>query len=196
MPARLLCLLTLPLAVVVLVAGCGGGEGIPPKTAAALVSDLDSVERGVREGECERTQPTLRRLEQRVRALPSDVDRDVRATLARGVQNLEQLFKAECKQKPEPVPEPEPEPVAPPPVVTAPEPEPTAPEPEEPTVTEPEEPTVTEPEEPQPEEPKEPQPEEPKEPKPKEPKEPEEPKADKPTDEEKDICGENPAPTC
>jgi hypothetical protein len=180
MRARLLCLLTLPLAVAVLVAGCGGGEGIPPKTAAALVSDLDSVERGVREGECERTQPTLRRLEQRARALPSDVDRDVRATLARGVQTLEQLFKAECKQKPEPVPEPEPEPVAPPPAITAPEPEPTAPEPEEPTVTEPEEPTVTEPEEPKLEE----------------PKEPDEPKPDKPTDEEIDICGENPAPTC
>ena len=156
MRARLLCVLTLPLAVAVLVAGCGGGEGIPPKTAAALVSNLDSVQRGVREGECERTQPTLRRLEQRVRALPSDVNRDVQATLGRGVRNLEQLFKAECKQKPEPVPEPEPEPVAPPPVVTAPEPEPTEPEPEEPTVTEPEEPKPEEPKEPKPEEPKEP----------------------------------------
>ncbi len=188
MRARLLCLLTLPFAVVVLVAGCGGGEGIPPKIAAALVSDLDSVQRGVREGECEGTQPTLRRLEHRVRALPSAVDPDVQATLDRGVQDLEQLFKAECKQRPEPEPEPEPEPVAPPPVVTSPEPEPTEPEPEEPT--------VTEPEEPEPEEPKEPEPEEPKEPEPEEPREPKEPKADRPTDEEKDICGENPAPTC
>jgi len=181
MLARLLCLLALPLAV----AGCGGGEAIPQQTAVAFVSNLDSVERGVREGECERTRPTLRGLEQRVRALPGDVDRDVRSTLGRGVQNLERLFEAECKQKPEPVPEPEPEPIAPPPVETAPEPEPTEPEPEVPT--------VIEPEEQEPEEPKEPKPEEQE---PEEPKEPKEPKADNPAGEENDVCGENPAPTC
>ncbi len=181
MLARLLCLLALPLAVAVSVAGCGGGEAIPQQTAVAFVSNLDSVERGVREGECERTRPTLRGLEQRVRALPGDVDRDVRSTLGRGVQNLERLFEAECKQKPEP----EPEPIAPPPVEAAPEPEPTAPEPEVPT--------VIEPEESKPEEPKEPKPEEQE---PEEPKEPKEPKADNPAGEENDVCGENPAPTC
>jgi len=187
MLARLLCLLALPLAVAVSVAGCGGGEAIPQQTAVAFVSNLDSVERGVREGECERTRPTLRGLEQRVRALPGDVDRDVRSTLGRGVQNLERLFEAECKQKPEPVPEPEPEPepIAPPPVETAPEPEPTEPEPEAPTVIEPEEQA--------PEEPKEPKPEEQA---PEEPKEPKEPKVDNPAGEENDVCGENPAPTC
>ena len=89
------------------VAGCGGGEELSPRTAAALVRNLDAVEAGVREGACERTRPALQQLEQEVRGLPGEVRPDVRSTLDGGVQNLERLFGAECKQKPEPTPEPE-----------------------------------------------------------------------------------------
>ena len=152
------------------VAGCGGGRGIPPDSAAALVRNLDTVERGVRQGECERTRATLEQLVQQARSLPSDVDRDVRSTLDTGVQNLASLFAAECEQKPKPVPEPTPEPEP----VPEPEPKP-VPEPEPEPVPEPE----PEPE-PVPEPEPEPEPEPTPEQEPEEPEKPEKPKVRKP----------------
>ena len=117
----LYCLLALAL----LAAGCGGGGGISQENATALVSNLDSVERGARAGECERTRPALLGLERRVQALPSDVDDEVQSTLDTGVQNLGRLFRAQCRQKPKPVPEP----IAEPTIDTTPEPEVTEPAP-------------------------------------------------------------------
>jgi hypothetical protein len=92
-----------PIAVALVLAGCGGSENLPPDTAAALVRNLDTIDKGVSAGECAKTRPALRRLQGRVRDLPKDVNPGVRTTLATGVTRLEDLFKSQCKQKPAPV---------------------------------------------------------------------------------------------
>jgi hypothetical protein len=126
------------LVTVALVTGCGGAdEPIPAASAQALVRDLDTVEKRVRAGECGRARASLRRLDRTTAALPEDVESDVRATLADGVDRLAGLVRTQCRQKqPEPVVQPEPEPIAPP-VETTPEPIPEPePEPEEPPAEE------------------------------------------------------------
>ena len=172
-------LLTLGFLIALLVAGCGGGEEIPAKNAAAVTADLERVDKRVSAGECDEARATLKKINGEVRKLPSDVDSDVRRTLRRGVAHLGKLVRRDCKQKPEPVEEP----VAQPPVLTPPEP---------PAVKQPEQPQIEKPE--KPEKPQIEKPEKPQIKKPEKPAKPEEPK--KPTEEEKDICGENPAPQC
>jgi outer membrane biosynthesis protein TonB len=176
MRSKVVPLVAIPLAVAALTAGCGSSEKIPEQTAAALGSNLETVENRVEAGECQEARAQLRRVDRTVGGLPRDVDPRVRSTLGRGVDHLGELIGKQCKQKPEPVKRP----VAPP-VVTTPEPAP----------------TVTESQEPQVEEPKQPEkPEKRKEAEAPE-KKPEKPNESKqPTTEEKDICGENPAPEC
>jgi hypothetical protein len=174
MRAQLFRLLTLGTLIALLVAGCGGEE-IPAKNAAAVTADLERVDKRVRAGECDEARATLTKINGKVRKLPADVDLDIRRTLRRGVAHLGKLVRRDCKQKPEPVEEPDIQP----PVVTTPEP---------PQVTQPEQPQVEEPEKPQIQKPEKPQVEKPEKPRVEKPK--------KPTQEEKDICGENPAPEC
>ena len=184
-------LVALTVGVPLLVGGCGGRD-LPATDAAALLRDLGKVEQGVRAGECKATQPTLRRLDRNIAAVPDDVDAEVRTTLDRGVDHLGRLVGQECKQRsPDPVAA-EPEPIAPAPVQSTPEPAPTVTEPpleterqyqeqpeeeEEPAVGEPageqstndeptnDEPTDLEIEEPEIEEPEIEKPEKPKKPK-------------------------------
>jgi hypothetical protein len=91
------------ITLALLVAGCGRSENLPPDRAAALVRNLDTIDRGVSAGECAKTRPALRRLQGRVRDLPEDVDAGVRTTLDTGVKHLDDLFNSQCKQKPAPV---------------------------------------------------------------------------------------------
>jgi len=128
--------LGLLLGVGLLVAGCGSGQKIPTKDAAALVRNLNTVERGFKARKCKQTRPALRRLARRVDDLPSDVDRGVRSTLDGGVARLLQLFESECKQKREPKPKPEPVPEPQP--VPEQQPLPEQPVPEQQPVPEPE----------------------------------------------------------
>jgi hypothetical protein len=174
--------LALPLALASI--GCGGAEKIPAATATAFTADLDAIEQRVRAGECTDARAALGTLQGRVRELPRDTDPNVRGTLSKGAEHLEELVGSECKQKPEPVDEP---------VTQAPE----APAPEQPqTVTAPEQPAVDEPVETQPAKPEKPrQPKEPEQPQ--EPDTPSEPtQPEEPTDAEKDICGDSPSPRC
>jgi hypothetical protein len=167
-------LLTLGTLIALLLAGCGGDEKIPARTASLMTAGLERVDKRVRAGECDDARRTLRTLDGRVQALPRGVDPAVRRTLSRGVDHLGTLVRKECKQKPEP------EPVEEPPVATTPEP---------PAVTQPEQPEIEEPEKPQVEKPE-------KAEKPEKPDKAQVEKPDKPTQEEKDICGENPSPEC
>jgi len=91
------------LALALVVAGCGGSEQLPPDRAAALVQNLDTIDQGVSGGECAKTRPALRRLQEGVHDLPKDVDAGVRTTLDTGVSHLEDLYTTQCKQKPAPV---------------------------------------------------------------------------------------------
>ncbi len=174
-------------AAALLAAGCGGADQqIPSDSASALVRDIDAIEQGVRAGECERTGSWLQRLERTAGDLPEDVDPELRTTLEGGVDQLERLARAECRQRePEPVVE-EPEPVAPPPVETTPEPEPEpAPEPEPQPEPEPEP-------EPKPEPEPEPEPKDEDPPREERPKK----KRDRPDDTVADPCPPGSADTC
>jgi hypothetical protein len=91
------------IALVFLLAGCGGSENLPPDRAAALIRNLDTIDKGVSAGDCAKTRPALRRLQGRVRDLPNDVDAGVRTTLDTGVKRLEDLVATQCKPKPAPV---------------------------------------------------------------------------------------------
>ena len=173
-------LLTLGFLVALLVAGCGGGEEIPAKTASAITAGLERIDKRVRAGECDDARSSLKNLNGGVRELPRDVDPAVRRTLTNGVDHLGKLVQQDCTQKPEPVQEP---PVQPP-VVTTPEP------PEPPPVAQPEQPQVEEPEQPQLE-----KPEKPEKPRVEKPEKPRVEKPEKPIQEE-DVCGETPAPEC
>jgi outer membrane biosynthesis protein TonB len=178
MRPRLPRLLPLGFLAALLSAGCGGGEELPAKTASAITARLERVDKRVRAGECDDARATLKTLNGQVRDLPKEVDPAVRRTLSRGVDHLGKLVQQDCKQKPEPVEEP----AVQPPVVTTPDP---------PPVTQPEQPQVEEPERPQIERPEKPQVEKPEKPEKRRVEKPKEP-----TQEEKDICGENPDPRC
>lgn len=122
-----------------LVAGCGSdeeeGEPIPAAQADALVTQLDQTEQLVEDGTCRgaRFQVTGNgQLEDKVAALPDDVNADVRQALADGLDRLADLIDDECGQEEEPETD-----------TTETETQPEETEPEE---TEPEE-TETEPEE-------------------------------------------------
>lgn len=122
-----------------LVAGCGSdeeeGEPIPAGDAQALLTQLDQTEQLVEDGTCRgaRFQVTgNRQLEDKVAALPDDVNADVRQALADGLDRLADLIDDECGQEEEPETD-----------TTETETQPEETEPEE---TEPEE-TETEPEE-------------------------------------------------
>ncbi len=119
--------------------GCGGEEGrpIPARSAQDIVARLDEVERRVDARECKDVrEESLPAIEREIDDLPSNVDADVRTTLADGLGRLDELIEAECVEPPkpaplEPTPEPEPEPQPDPIPTPEPEPEP-APEPAEP----------------------------------------------------------------
>lgn len=123
-----------------LVAGCGSdeeeGEPIPAAQADALVTQLDQTEQLVEDGTCRGARFQVRgdgQLEDKVAALPDDVNADVRQALADGLDRLADLIDDECGQDEEPE-------------TDTTETEPAQPEETEPEETEPEE-TETEPEE-------------------------------------------------
>jgi len=172
-------LLTLGLVIALLLAGCGGSEQIPARTASVITAGLERVDKRVRAGECDGARRTLETLDGRVHELPRRVDPAVRRTLSGGVDHLGTLVRKQCKQKPKPKPVEEPvvEPATPePPVITQPE-QPQIEEPEKPRI---EKPRIEKPQKPQVEKPEKPQVEKPTE----------------PTEEEQDTCGENPSAQC
>jgi hypothetical protein len=90
-------------------AGCGSddkeGEPIPAADAQALVTQLDQTEQLVEDGTCRgaRFQVTGDgQLEDKVAALPEDVDADVRQALEDGLDRLAGLIDDECGQDEEP----------------------------------------------------------------------------------------------
>ena len=119
--------------------GCGADEGrpIPARSAKDIVARLDEVERRVDARACNDVrEDSLPAIQQEIDDLPSNVDADVRSTLADGLGRLDELIEAECVEPPkpapqEPTPEPEPEPQPDPIPTPEPEPEP-EPEPTEP----------------------------------------------------------------
>ena len=85
--------------------GCGSddeeGEPIPAADAQALVTQLDQTEQLVEDGTCRgaRFQVTGDgQLEDKVAALPEDVDADVRQALEDGLDRLADLIDDECGQ--------------------------------------------------------------------------------------------------
>ena len=121
--------------------GCDADEGrpIPASSAQDIVARLDEVERRVDARECKDVrEESLPAIEREIDDLPSNVDADVRTTLADGLGRLDELIEAECVEPPKAAPlepTPEPEPVPQPDPIPTPEPEPEPePEPTEPAV--------------------------------------------------------------
>src|SRR5918997_585020 len=88
MRPRLPRLLTLGFLATLLGAGCGGSEELPAKTASAITTRLERVDKRVRAGECDDARATLKTLNAQVRDLPKEVDPAVRRTLSRGLYHL------------------------------------------------------------------------------------------------------------
>jgi hypothetical protein len=114
----------LALAACLLAAGCGSddeGAGIPQDSAAALQSQLESIQdrfefggaacADITDGEDPNTTAVQRTLD----GLPGDVDQDVRDALVQGFDRLFQLVEEQCEEpqtdtETEPTPAPEPVP--------------------------------------------------------------------------------------
>jgi hypothetical protein len=83
-------------------AGCGGSKapGIPKRDATELLRLLRKAqaESDNPQQRCDSLLATVRKLEQKVAALPSKVDRDVRDTLTNGVKNLAASSASLCQQ--------------------------------------------------------------------------------------------------
>ena len=99
--------LSLPLTVVavsVLGAGCGGSEEPPEKTAAradvpaALNRDLDAAKRRVGTEDCEKARETLERLDRRVRDLAPELEAE-RSSFEKRVVKLGEAVADRCEQE-------------------------------------------------------------------------------------------------
>jgi hypothetical protein len=88
--------------VVVAFAGCGGNEEkegpqIPRAEAAALINRLEEAQRRSDPFRCNDLQKdTIPALERQLKALPDNVDADVRSTVEDGIAHLSQLVDEEC----------------------------------------------------------------------------------------------------
>jgi hypothetical protein len=92
-----------------LVTGCGSddekGEPIPASQAQALVQQLDQTEQLVEDGTCGGASFQVTgdgQLQDKVAALPEDVDEDVRQALDDGLDRLADLIDDECGEAEEP----------------------------------------------------------------------------------------------
>lgn len=83
-------------------AGCGGddeGEPIPAQQAEPMLDQLDNIERQVAAGNCGSAEFQVTgdgELQDKVAALPDDVDADVRSALEDGVDRLLDLVEEQC----------------------------------------------------------------------------------------------------
>jgi hypothetical protein len=105
MTIRLRHLIATALAIAVLVplAGCGGGDkgkDIPRAQAAAIINRLREVERRNDPLRCQDLQQdSLPALQQQIDSLPADTDSDIKDTLTNGVDHLAELVSNECNQQ-------------------------------------------------------------------------------------------------
>lgn len=132
----------------VALAGCGGSSSLlDGSTASELQESLGRVRAAIDEGECAQARSAARTGAERVDALPSSVDAELRDTLKRGFEELSSSVSTDCEpQTPTTTSELPPETTT----TTAPA-EPTAPTttaPSEPTTTQSEPSTPTLPDEP------------------------------------------------
>jgi hypothetical protein len=99
---RRLTALAATIAVVALpVAGCGDkAPGLSKREAAELTRLLKKAQSASDDpqGRCDELLATVAKLEQKVAAVPSSVDRDVRDSLANGVKNLADSSNSLCSQ--------------------------------------------------------------------------------------------------
>lgn len=148
--------LMLSCAAVVL-AGCGGSSLLDGSSASELQESLGRVRTAIDEGRCDEARSAARAGSERVDALPSDVDAELRDTLKRGFDELSSSVETDCEPKtptttntvptetpatpapveptspPEPAPTTEPTTDEEPATPTEPEDEPLEPDPGEPT---------------------------------------------------------------
>lgn len=98
MTRRLTTLLTCAALFAVALGGCGDkAPGLPRSDAAELVQLLKTARAAAGNAQrCDTLLATIRDLEAKVASLPSDVDRDVRESLANGVKNLAVSAEAQC----------------------------------------------------------------------------------------------------
>jgi hypothetical protein len=93
---------TAGFALCVLLAGCGGGDegSIPAREAQGLTTQLDLVADRMDQDPplCGSARTQLDQLSQKVAALPSSVEQDVRDELDEGLANLDDLVTRECEQ--------------------------------------------------------------------------------------------------
>jgi hypothetical protein len=94
--AACLALAALPLAV----AGCGDkAPGIPRSDASEMINLLKRIQVESDDPQrCDQLFARIRDLAAKVRALPSNVDRDIRDSLSNGVRNLAESARAQCDQ--------------------------------------------------------------------------------------------------
>jgi hypothetical protein len=110
--------------------GCGDkAPGIPRSDATELVRLLKKAQTASDDpqGRCDQLLATVAKLEQKAAALPSNVDKDVRDSLANGVKNLANSSASLCSQNQTPTtttttPTTPPPTTAPPPTQTTPPP--------------------------------------------------------------------------
>jgi hypothetical protein len=96
---RLTALVACVALVAVPLGGCGGDKapGIPKSDAGELVNLLKKIREDADNPQrCDALLATLGDLQAKVASLPSDVDRDVRDSLANGVKNLATSAQAQC----------------------------------------------------------------------------------------------------
>jgi hypothetical protein len=101
MRRRLTALAVAGALVALPVAGCGDkAPGIPKRDAAELIRLLRKAQAASDDpqNKCDTLLATVVKLQQKVAALPSNVDKDVRDTLANGVRNLQAQSASLCSQ--------------------------------------------------------------------------------------------------
>jgi len=81
--------------------GCGDnrGEPIPSDRAAALIEQLDLVVERSEAGTCSSADFQINQLEAKTKALPANVDPDVRQELTDGLVQLRSLVSTECARQ-------------------------------------------------------------------------------------------------
>ncbi|MEA2468185.1 MAG: hypothetical protein QOJ57_2311, partial [Thermoleophilaceae bacterium] len=87
-------------AVPLALAGCGNkAPGIPRSDASEMITVLKQIQVESDDPQrCDELSASIRQLAAKVRALPSNVDSDVRDTLTNGVRNLAESARAQCDQ--------------------------------------------------------------------------------------------------
>ncbi|HEV2813115.1 MAG TPA: hypothetical protein VGW10_07690 [Solirubrobacteraceae bacterium] len=100
-------LLALVLGLLAAFAVACGDEGddrklLAPSRAEAIRTELDTIAERVERGECTKLDPAFQRLNEAIDRLPATTDRELRARLREGADNLEEIAPGECReQRPE-----------------------------------------------------------------------------------------------